>query len=138
MGRIWDELKTALGDQVRGSMKYGASTSFGHNRDAMLAARSEREAEEAARRGPFGTPSRENGYFSQDRGYGAADYFIGRHGEITSERPHVHVVHNPKEGKISFTVTQLDGEHTHQEYLPIDASGNEVNAVQDRLRWMLR
>ncbi|WP_100485554.1 hypothetical protein [Mycobacteroides abscessus] len=49
MGKFWDEFTTAFGDQMRGSMKYGASTSFGHNRKAMLAARAEREAREAER-----------------------------------------------------------------------------------------
>lgn len=138
MGKFWDELRTALGDQVRGSMKYGASTSYRHNKAAIEAARAEREADEAAQRGPFARPSRKNGYFSKDRGYGAADYFIGRRGEITSERPHVHVIHNPREGRIIFTVTQSNGEHPYpDEYLPIDASGNEVNAVQERLRRLL-
>ncbi|MFA4052602.1 MULTISPECIES: hypothetical protein [Mycobacteroides] len=46
MGKLWDEFKTALGDQARGSMKYGASTSVGHNYRAMKAARDERESRE--------------------------------------------------------------------------------------------
>ncbi len=87
-----------------------------------------------AQGGGFPAPSRSNGYYSTDRGYGASDYFVGSDGQITAERPHVHVVHNPREGRIIFTVTQRDGSHTHTEYLPIDASGNEVNAVQERLR----
>lgn len=42
MGKGWDEFKKAAGDQLRGSLKYGASTSYRHNRAAMEAARQER------------------------------------------------------------------------------------------------
>lgn len=44
MGKFWDEFRTAAGDQVRGGMKYGFSTSAGHNARAMKAARAERES----------------------------------------------------------------------------------------------
>lgn len=47
---LWDILKQAAVDQMNGSAKYGASTSYRHNRAAMLAAKAEREAEEARRR----------------------------------------------------------------------------------------
>lgn len=50
MGRFWEEFKQAGRDQMRGSMKYGASTSFRHNAAAMRAAREEREAQERERR----------------------------------------------------------------------------------------
>ena len=85
----------------------------------------------------YGRPTRDDGYFSQDRGYGAADYFLGRDGNPTSERPHLHVIHNPREGKIIFVVTTRNGAHVAEEQLPIDTPGNEVNAVQARLLRML-
>ncbi|WP_367133234.1 hypothetical protein [Saccharothrix sp. HUAS TT1] len=50
MGKFWDDLKLALKDQIAGSMKYGASTSYRHNRAAIEAARAEREAREARER----------------------------------------------------------------------------------------
>lgn len=46
MGKFWDELKLGLRDQAVGAVKFGPSTSYGHNRDAMLAARAEREGRE--------------------------------------------------------------------------------------------
>ena len=92
------------------------------------------QAEEDAKGRRYPAPSRKDGYYSTDRGYGAADFFVSKSGDPTAERPHVHVVRNPREGRIIFTVTQLDGRHAHQEFLPIEASGNEVNAVVNRLR----
>ena len=50
MGRWWDEFKQAMGDQARGSMKYGASSSLSHNAAAMRAARNQRLVEEARAR----------------------------------------------------------------------------------------
>lgn len=95
----------------------------------------EQEAKEQKR---HSKPSRKDGYYSQLRENGKIDQFIGPNGEITSERPHIHVVHSEPEGKIIFVVTQRDGSHTHRETLPISASGNEVNAVINRLRKQLR
>ncbi|BCL33381.1 hypothetical protein ACFFS2_29535 [Streptomyces aurantiacus] len=46
MGKFFDNLKNALRDQAVGSMKYGASTSYRHNRAAILAAKAEREERE--------------------------------------------------------------------------------------------
>ena len=45
-----DNLKNALKDQAAGSAKYGASTSYGHNRAAILAAKAEREERERCAR----------------------------------------------------------------------------------------
>jgi exonuclease VII large subunit len=47
MGRFWDAFKEAAGDQARGSMKYGVSTSYRHNAAAIRAGREERLAREA-------------------------------------------------------------------------------------------
>lgn len=94
---------------------------------------------EAARRAAaYPAPSRPNGYYSQDRGNGAIEQFIGRNGEITAERPHVHIIHNENEGRIVFVATQSDGSHSAPEYLPINASGNEVNAKVSSMRRLLR
>lgn len=93
---------------------------------------------EAARRAArYPAPTRPNGYYSQDRGNGAIEQFIGKDGDITAERPHVHIIHNENEGRIVFVATQSDGSHNAPEYLPIDASGNEVNTMVDRLRRQL-
>ncbi|MFC8829019.1 hypothetical protein ACFT9I_27140 [Streptomyces sp. NPDC057137] len=46
MGKIWNDVKNALRDQAAGSMKHGASTSYRHNRAAILAAKAEREERE--------------------------------------------------------------------------------------------
>ena len=86
----------------------------------------------------YPSPSRDDGYYSQIRKGGEIDVFIGPNGDITAERPHVHVVHSPPENRIIFTVTDSQGRHIHQEFLPATASGNEVNAVVDRLRGRLR
>lgn len=94
-----------------------------------------RKAEESQR---YPKPSRPDGYYSKLRKDGKIDLFFDRNGEITSERPHVHVIHSEPEGKIIFKVTQENGEHTHAEELPIDASGSEVNAMVDRLRREIR
>lgn len=92
------------------------------------------QAEEDARRG-YPRPTREDGYFSESDSAGARiGQFIGPDGNITSERPHVHIIHNEREEQIIFIVTQRDGSHTNQQYLPITAPGNEVNAMVDRLR----
>jgi hypothetical protein len=47
MGRFLDEFKNALRDQAVGAFKYGASTSYRHNKAAMDAAKAERLAREA-------------------------------------------------------------------------------------------
>lgn len=93
---------------------------------------------EAARRAArYPAPTRPNGYYSQDRGDGTSEQFIGPDGDLTAERPHVHIIHNPSEGQIIFAVTHSDGTHGNRHYLLIDASGNEVNAKVDELRRLL-
>lgn len=93
---------------------------------------------EQARRDVYPVPTRPDGYYSQDRGTGAFEQFIGKDGDITSERPHIHVIHSSDEGRIIFAVTHTDGSHGTTEYLPLDSSGNEVNAKVDSLRHQLR
>src|SRR5690606_23312102 len=104
-----------------------------HARRAVLLDRLEREQQ-----APSNRPSRENGYFSRDRGIGAADFFIDKSGHPTAERPHVHVIHNPAEnngaGLIIIQGTAIDGSHFDKHTLPINASGNEVNAIIERIR----
>lgn len=93
---------------------------------------------EEARRAVYPLPTREKGYYSQDHGDGTSEQFIGKDGDITAERPHIHIIHNPNEGRIIFAVTHSDGTHGKSEDLPINASGNEVNAKVNKLRAQLR
>ena len=86
----------------------------------------------------YPAPTRKDGYYSRMRKSRTVERFIGPDGDITAERPHIHVVHSEREGKIIFEVTQRDGSHTHHETLPITAPGSEVNAVINRLRKHLR
>lgn len=96
------------------------------------------QAEDDARHG-YPRPTRPGGYYSESNADASrVSRFIGPDGKITAERPHIHIIHNESEGRIIFTVTQSDGTHPFVEYLPIDASGNEVNSVADRLRVHLR
>ena len=136
--RIVEKNKNSFKDHMTGtwrSLTNGTSGDMSATMAEVRAARAEREERE--RRSSYPAPSRDKGYYSRDRGDGTAEYYIGPNGDITAERPHVHVIHNPGEGRIIFKVTQSDGAHTHTEYLPITASGNEVNAVEHRLRRML-
>jgi hypothetical protein len=86
----------------------------------------------------YGNTKPEDRYFSQDRGYGAADYFLDKNGNPTNERPHLHVIHNPREGRITFVVTRLDGTHGEAEFLPIDAPYRDVKTKQEELLKQLR
>jgi hypothetical protein len=92
---------------------------------------------EEARRAAYPVPTRPDGYYSRDRGDGTSEQFIGKDGDITAERPHIHVVHNPGEGRIIFAITHSDDTHGRTHYLPITASGNEVNAKINELRSQL-
>ena len=132
MGKFWDELKLGLRDQAVGAMKYGASTSYGHNRDAMMAAKREREERERRSAARYPAPTRKGGWYSTNRG-GKVELFIGPDGDITAERPHVHVVHDEPNSEVVFIVTRADGSHPTKTKLPGTASGNEVNAMIARL-----
>jgi hypothetical protein len=92
---------------------------------------------EQARRDVYPLPTRDEGYYSQTRKDGSFEQFIGPNGDITAERPHVHVIHNVTEGQIIFAVTHSDGSHGQSEYLPIDAAHKDVNAKIKRLRRQL-
>ena len=128
MGKFWDELRIALRDQAVGAAKYGASTSASHNRAAMLAARREREANETR----YAAPTRQGGWYSKSRD-GKVEIFIGPDGDLTAERPHVHVVHDDPNSEVIFIVTRIDGSHPIKTSLPGSATGNEVNAMIARL-----
>ncbi|AYF99141.1 hypothetical protein D7I47_13345 [Protaetiibacter intestinalis] len=79
-------------------------------------------------------PSRPEGYYSESNADASRiGAFYGPDGQITSERPHVHVIHSEAEGRVIFVVTQSDGTHTATEYLPISASGTEVRGLTLRL-----
>jgi hypothetical protein len=126
--------KITFGDWLRGagaSLRNGTAMNPLATQRLVNAAHDERVAR-------YPSPSRKNGYYSQYRADGSIDVFIGPNGDITSERPHVHVVHSPGENRIIFTVTQSNGRHSHQEFLPATATGNEVDPVVDRLRHQLR
>ena len=97
---------------------------------AFQADEDERRARRSGRTGLFASRSNGNG--------SKVDYFIGPDGGPTKARPHVHVIHNEDEGLIVFVATQSDGSHSHEASLPINASGNEVNAMQNRMRQLLR
>ena len=119
-----DQLRKALGDQIRGTLKHGGSTSYSHNRAAMLAAKEEREARERA----YARPTRKGGWYSRSKA-GKIELFIGPNGDITAERPHVHVIHDDSASEVIFVVTMSDGTHPIRKTLPGSASGNEVNEV---------
>ncbi len=86
----------------------------------------------------YPAPSRPEGYYSRSRPDGSVERFIGPDGDITAERPHVHVIHSDTENRIIFVTTMSDGSHAKEEYLSADASGNDVDAMVDRLRRSLR
>lgn len=129
--------KITVTDWLRGagqSIRSGTGMNPLTTQRLVNAAHDERKAREER----YPTPSREDGYYSKIRRNGTIDVFIGQNGDITSERPHVHIVHSSPENRIVFTVTDSNGGHSHQEYLPSTASGNDVNRVVDRLRTQLR
>src|ERR1700754_4840361 len=102
--------KITLGDWLRGagqSLRNGTAMNPFETQRLVNAAHDERAAR-------YPSPSRRDGYYSQLRKGGTIDAFIGPNGDITSERPHVHVVHSPREGRIIFAVTNSQGRHTHQ------------------------
>jgi hypothetical protein len=141
----WNEAKSnyQLGCEVLGppSTTIGLQGSV-ERADRIAAGRREAERRAAIQTakeeaGVYGNTAPEDRYYSQDRGYAAADYFLDKNGNPTNERPHLHVIHNPREGKITFVVTRRDGTHGETDSLPIDAPGNEVNAKQARLLGLL-
>lgn len=129
--------KITVTDWLRGA---GRSIRSGTSMNPFMTQRFINEAhdERVSSEARYPKPSREDGYYSMRRRDGSIDVFIGPNGDITSERPHIHIIHSPREGRVIFTVTNTDGSHPHHEYLPADASGNQVNAVVDRLRSQLR
>lgn len=82
-------------------------------------------------------PSRDDGHYSQSRPE-KDDYFVDRRGRPTSERPHVHVIHQRNENRIIIVGTRRDDTHSESHYLPYDASAREVQAVVKRLRRWLK
>lgn len=83
-------------------------------------------------------PTRDDGYYSEHRPGDKDHYFIGPRGEITSERPHVHVIHSTRENRIIIEGTNTDGTHFGKQYLPFDSGWKAVDAVVATLRQQLR
>lgn len=134
---IKNEISIAWRSQLR-SLKHGGTA------EAVMAERAKIKAEDRVRwveqqkqMRHYPPPSRKDGYFSTSE-EGKVGVFIAPNGDITSERPHVHIVHSEFENRIIITPTMSDGRHLASEYLPLDASENEVNAVVNRLRGKLR
>jgi lauroyl/myristoyl acyltransferase len=74
-------------------------------------------------------------YSKNDPRFGRQGYFVDMYGHPTMTRPHVHVVADESQGKFIITATLADGSHpTEQVFLPITASGTEVNRAVDRMR----
>ncbi|MBT2568552.1 hypothetical protein J7I84_19035 [Arthrobacter sp. ISL-85] len=129
---FWDELKQGLRDQAVGAVKYGASTSPGHNRQAMLAAREERLArEEAARRRMADVALSQSDLTSVARAaYREAQKQKGR--DVQFEQGGVKVLvqngYSRKFDKYTTDVIVIDparrGEHLHVVY---DENGAEIH-----------
>lgn len=122
------------------SLKHGGTVDGVLEERAKIKAEDRARAEEARRAWAreYPPPSRPDGYYSRSRRNGVVDVYIAPNGNITSERPHVHIVHSDPEQRIIITPTLSDGTHLPSEYLPPTASGNDVNAVVNRLRGQLR
>lgn len=82
-------------------------------------------------------PSRDWGYYSKSKG-DRIDVFIGRDGDITAERPHVHMIQNSPSSDYIFVATDARGRHSGERRLPAQASGNEVNAAIAQLLKLIR
>lgn len=129
MGKGWDAFREALGDQVRGSVKYGASTSFRHNKAAMEAARAEREARSARYARATGSD-----YYSKYRSDdGKIHVYLDRNGNPTTTYPHLHVIHDERGGEVRIVRSPGDGSHPEKQVLRGNASGNEVNAAVNEM-----
>lgn len=86
----------------------------------------------------YAAPTRDRGYYSRDRGNGDFEYFIGRDGDITAERPHVHVIHSQSENRIVIVGTHTDGTKIPEEVsLPFDSSWREVDDAVATVRRLL-
>lgn len=141
MGRQKDSYDDAkyiyeLGCEVlgkpRGNMGFGTVR---ERADRLRAGRAEYARRQAAQK-HYPAPSRDGGYYSRYiSGNKTTEIFIGPDGNLTSERPHVHVIHDDSRGEIRIVVTWENNDHTHFVRLPGTTDGNAVNAaIDERLR----
>jgi hypothetical protein len=82
------------------------------------------------------SPSRDDGYYSESRPE-KDHYFVDKKGRRTSERPHVHVIHQRDEGRIIIQGTDRNGDHFGKQELPYSAPARDVEAVIKKLRKLL-
>ncbi|MFF2842516.1 hypothetical protein [Paenarthrobacter sp. NPDC057981] len=128
-----DELKQGLRDQAVGAMKYGASSSPGHNRQAMLAAREERLAREEATRRRLGSAALSQSHLTSlaRRAYREAQQQRGKR-DIQFEENGIKVLvkngYSRKFDKYTTDVILVDHaspeEHLHLIY---DENGSEIH-----------
>lgn len=64
--------------------------------------------------------------------------FVSPTGEMTTDRPHVHVIHDEIKNEVRVVATTAAGQHPVKEPLPGNVSGNQVNAVVEDLAAFLR
>jgi hypothetical protein len=83
-------------------------------------------------------PTRPDGFYSQHRKDGTDEMFVGPDGNATAERPHVHIIHSPREDLITLVATLADGTHVGRRTLPYSASAQQVQAYTNILRRLLR
>jgi hypothetical protein len=69
---------------------------------------------------------------------GAIELMVDRDGNPTNTYPHVHVIHDEAKGEVRFVLSLGPQNHPVRETLPGTASGNEVNAMIDRMVAELR
>lgn len=74
----------------------------------------------------------ERGWYSVLRKSGTIELMIDQNGEFTNRYPHVHVVHDEGMNQIRVVASRSSTDHSPEEVLPGDASGNEVNAAIER------
>lgn len=55
-------------------------------------------------------------------------------GEITTDYPHVHVIHDGKANEVRVVASWGPGDHSDPLVLPGDASGNDVNTAVEQMR----
>lgn len=132
----------SFSDSLRGAFRVlrsggNAANPFEIHR-AAREVQEEREERQEFKGGKYPKPTRKGGWYSKARSDDQTVHqFIGSNGDLTSERPHVHVIHKEKQGEILIQITLQDGSHPDGITLPGDASGNEVNAaIQEMVRRM--
>lgn len=83
-------------------------------------------------------PKEDWGWYSKYRKKdGTIHVMVDKHGNITTEYPHVHVIHDEPGSKIQIVVSRGPKDHPAKWSLHGSSSGNEVNAAIDRARKLL-